>query len=120
MMKQWTSPVYAFYHPIPDIVYVNGRRAHVFKCAAKSCTYKCRRFLDGHDRSSTGNLIKHVKSCWGNAAYEAAKDCQHANDARESVVKPLTTSGTITAAFDRKGKGKVNYRHRQHTKTETK
>ena len=120
MMKQWTSPVYAFYHPIPDIVYVNGRCAHVFKCAAKSCTYKCRRFLDSHDRSSTGNLIKHVNSCWGDAAYEAAKDCQHANNARKSVVKPLTTLGTITAAFDRKGKGKVNYRHRQHTKTETK
>jgi hypothetical protein len=56
MMKQWTSPVYAFYHPIPDIEYVDGWCMHTFKCAAKSCTYKCRRFLDGHDHSSTGNL----------------------------------------------------------------
>jgi hypothetical protein len=47
-------------------------------------------------------------------------DCQHANDARESIIKPLMMTGTITAAFDRKGKGKVVYRHRQHMKTETK
>lgn len=119
-MKRWTSPIYAFYQAIPNIEYVNGRRAHVFKCAAKSCTYKCRRFLDGPDRSSTGNLIKHVKSCWGDAAYEAAVDCQHANDARESVIKLLMTTGTITVAFNRKEKAKVSYRHRQHTKTETK
>lgn len=120
MMKRWTSPVYAFYCPIPDIKYVDGRRAHIFKCMAKSCKYTCRRFLDGPDRSSTGNLIKHIKMCWGEAAYEAATDCGHANEARQSVVKPLTMTGTITTAFDRKGKGKVSYRHRQHTKTETK
>jgi len=111
MMERWTSPVYAFYCPIPDITYVGGRRAHVFKCAAKSCKYTCRRYLDGPDRSSTGNLIKHVKTCWGDAAYEAATDCQHANDARESVVKPLKKTGTITESFDRKGKGKVSLSH---------
>ena len=88
-MKQWTYPVYAFYEALPDIQYVEGRCAHVFACAAKSCTYKCRHFLNGPDRSLTGNLIKHVKSCWG----EAATAC-------ESVVKPLTTTGTITAAFE--------------------
>jgi hypothetical protein len=120
MMKHWTAPVYAFYHPIPDIEYVDGRRAHVFQCTPKSCSYKCRRFLDGPDHSSTGNLIKHVKSCWGDAVYEAATNCQNANDARESIVKPLVKTGTITVAFDQKGKGKVTYRHRQHTKMETK
>src|SRR5277367_4338586 len=120
MMMRWTSPVYAFYSAIPDIEYVDGRRAHVFECAGKSCTYKCRRFLDGPDRLSTGNLIKHVKSCWGEAAYEAAVNCQNANEARESIIQPLTTMGTITTAFERKGKGKVSYRHRLHTKTETK
>ncbi|KIJ94929.1 hypothetical protein K443DRAFT_109642, partial [Laccaria amethystina LaAM-08-1] len=120
MLKRWTSPIYTFYHPIPDIEYVDGRRAHVFQCTAKSCSYKCHHFLDGPDCSSTGNLIKHVKSCWGDAAYEAATNCQNANNARESIVKPLVKTGTITVAFDRKGKGKVTYRHRQHTKTETK
>jgi len=120
MMKQWTSPVYTFYEAIPDIQYIAGHHMHVFKYAAKSCSYNCWRFLDGPDCSSTGNLIKHVKSCWGKAAYEAAMACQHAKDARESVIKPLTTTGTITAAFEQKGKGKVTYWHRQHTKKETK
>ena len=109
-----------FYEALPDVQYVEGHCAHVFVCAAKSCTYKCCHFLNCPDHSSTGNLIKHVTSCWGKAAYEVAKACQHVNDAHESVVKPLTTTGTITAAFEQKGKGKVSYRHRQHTKKETK
>ena len=119
-MKCWTSLVYAFYHPIPNIEYVDGCHMHVFHCAAKSCKYKCCHFLDGPNHSSTGNLIKHIKTCWGNAAYEATSDCQHANAACKNVVKPLTTMGTITMAFKRNGKGKVSYRHHQHTKTETK
>jgi hypothetical protein len=67
-------------------------------------------------KADAQNLIKHVKSCWGDTAYEAAVNCGHTNDARASVVKPLVTMGTITAAFERKGKGKVTYRHRQHMK----
>jgi hypothetical protein len=43
-----------------------------------------------------------------------------AKDARESVVKEIKGSGSITAAFERKGKGKVTFLHCQHTKTETK
>ena len=43
-----------------------------------------------------------------------------ANDACETVVKELKGSGTITASFERKGKGKVTFSHCQHTKTETK
>ena len=118
-MKRWTSQIYAFYEHIPDIAYFNSRRAHVFKCGATSCKYKCRRFLDGPDRSSTGNLIKHVKSCWGDVAYAAATECKNADEARDNVAKPLGM-GTITASFERIGKGKVTYMHRQHTKTEAK
>ena len=92
--------MYAFYQAVPDIKYVEGCHMHVFECVAKSCTYKCRHFLDGPDHSSTGNLIKHVKSCWGEAAYEAAMACKHAKDAHESVVKLLTKTGTITAALE--------------------
>ena len=110
MIKRWTSPVYAFYDPIPDIEYVDGCQAHVFQYATKSCSYKCCCFLDGPNHSSTGNLIKHVKSCWGEAAYEAAADCQHTNDAHENIIKPLAKTGTITVAFNQKGKGKVTYR----------
>lgn len=119
-MKRWTSPIYAFYDPIPDIEYVGGRRAHGFKCAGHSCQYKCRRYLDGPDRASTGNLIKHVKLCWGDATYAAATECRNAKDARENIVKPFAATGTITASFERTGKGKVSYSHRQYTKTETK
>ena len=119
-MKRWTSPVYAFYEPIPDIAYVDGRRVHIFKCTARSCRYTCRRFLDGLDRSSTGNLIKHVKTCWGDDAYRAAAGCMNAKDARENVVKSFATKGSITTSFKRAGKGKVTYMHRQYTKTETK
>lgn len=119
-MKHWTSPVYAFYDPIPDVMYVDGCYAHVFQCATKSCSYKCCHFLDGPDHLSTSNLIKHVKSCWGNAAYKAAANCQHANDAHENTVKLLAKTGMIIAGFSWKGKGKVTYRHHQHTKMELK
>ena len=32
----------------------------------------------------------------------------------------IKRTGSITAAFERKGKGKITYSHRQHTKMETK
>ena len=79
-----------------------------------------RRFLDTKDSTSTSNLRKHVESCWGKDALEAGMATGTAKDARESVVKEIKGSGSITAAFERKGKGKVTFSHRQHTKTETK
>lgn len=65
LMKEWLSPVYAFFNPMPCIVDVDGRRAHEFKCSARGCTTTIRRFLDKKDARSTGNMRKHVKSCWG-------------------------------------------------------
>jgi hypothetical protein len=51
MSKKWTSPVYVFFKPTPDIKYKDGRRCHVFECAAGSCKGKnsryVSRFLDG-------------------------------------------------------------------------
>lgn len=119
LSKKWTAPIYGFYHPMPDIEYSEGRRCHVFSCASKSCKYKCRRFLDKGDANSTGNLRKHIKSCWGEEALRAAESAGDVNDVREKVVKSLNETGSITAAFKRKGKGKVTYSNRQHTKTET-
>ncbi|KAH7903433.1 hypothetical protein BJ138DRAFT_976062, partial [Hygrophoropsis aurantiaca] len=118
LQKDWTSPVYAFFHPDPLIEYVDGRRVHVFKCAAKSCKHRVRRYLDTGDATSTGNLRKHVKSCWGEEVLDATKG-QTAAAAREGIVKNYLQTGTITAAFERKGKGKVTFSHRQHTKTES-
>ncbi|KAG1779915.1 hypothetical protein EV702DRAFT_1043301 [Suillus placidus] len=34
LMKEWTSPVYAFFDPMPCIIENDGRRAHEFKCSA--------------------------------------------------------------------------------------
>lgn len=120
MMKGWTSPIYAFYEPTPTIAYVDNRRCHVFKCAARGCKYFNRRYLDTKDKASTGNLVRHVKTCWGDECWVAATACQTAQEARESVTEPYNLSGSITASFARKGKGKVTYSHRPHTKTETK
>ncbi len=49
----------------------------------------------------------------------AAADNTHGIDAaREVLAKSKLRDGSITAEFERIGKGKVTYSHRQHTKTE--
>lgn len=65
-------------------------------------------------------MHKHVKNCWGEDALAAAAQTKNAREARETVVQGILMTGTITASFERKGKGKVTFSHRQHTKTETK
>ncbi|KAG0692323.1 hypothetical protein DFH29DRAFT_754264, partial [Suillus ampliporus] len=74
LQKGWTSPVYAFFEPTPNIEYTDGRCSHVFKCLGKNCKQRVRRYLDKGDAKSTSNMTKHVKSCWGEPAYEAAQD----------------------------------------------
>jgi hypothetical protein len=122
MSKTWTSPVYGFFGPIPTIDYINDRRCHVFKCSGRGCKFTARRYLDTGDKASTGNLIRHVKACWGEDAWTAALACRNAEDARNLVIKPLAMNQSITAVFERKGnrKGKVTYSHVQHTRAETK
>ncbi|KAG1771399.1 hypothetical protein EV702DRAFT_977414, partial [Suillus placidus] len=120
LQKGWTSPIYAFFEPVPAVEYTGGRRAHIFKCMGKGCKQRDRRYLDKGDAKSTSNMTKHVKSCWGKPAYQAAQDARTANSARTTVVQGILTTNSITASFKRKGKGKVTYSHRQHTKTETK
>ena len=99
-----------FFKPIPNIDYENGRRFHEFICAAKSCKKKVCHYLDKKD----------AKSCWGPNAVEAADRTKNVTEAHDSVVNPLSKDGSITAIFERVGKGKVSYSHRQHTKTEAK
>ena len=64
LSKDWNAPVYAFYQPVPEIGYEDGRRYHSFRCAARSCKQRIRRYLDKKDGKSTRNLRKHAKSCW--------------------------------------------------------
>jgi len=103
---------------MPSIEYTGGRRSHIFKCMAKGCKQRVRRYLDKGDAKSTSNMAKHAKNCWGEAAYQAAQGSGTADSARKTVVKSILQTGLITSAFERKGKGKVTYSHRQHTKTE--
>jgi hypothetical protein len=119
-MKEWTSPVYAFFDPTPRIIEINGRRAHVFTCGARGCKTTIRRYLDKKDARSTGNMRKHVKSCWGESMMSAADDAKDAGEVRTKIVAGILRDGSITTSFERKGKGKVTYSHRQHTRAETK
>ncbi|KAG2746212.1 hypothetical protein P692DRAFT_20738596 [Suillus brevipes Sb2] len=117
--KDWTSPIYAFFEPMPAIEYHDKRRCHVFKCAAHGRKHRVRRYLDKKDAKSTGNMRKHVKSCWGEPALQAAMASGNTKAAREGPIKSLLETGSITTSFAQKGKGKVTYSHRQHTRTET-
>jgi hypothetical protein len=79
-----------------------------------------RRYLDTGDRSSTSNMRKHAKLCWGEGTVAAACNGGDATDARRGIqAAKQETDGSITAVFERTGKGKVSYSHRQHTKTQT-
>jgi hypothetical protein len=120
LMDEWVSPVYAFFEPTPRIIEIDGRRAHEFKCCAKACKASIHRFLDKKDVRSTGNMRKHIKSCWGEEILNAADEAKDANEVRTRIVGSFLKNGTITASFEQKGKGKVTYSHRQHTRAETK
>ncbi|TFY51080.1 hypothetical protein EVG20_g11174 [Dentipellis fragilis] len=66
MMKSWSSPIYAFFSPIPAIKYRGGRKTHTFTCLAKGCNKEIHRYLDTTDAQSTSNMRKHATKCWGN------------------------------------------------------
>lgn len=119
LQKWWTSPIYAFFGPTPDIEYVAGRWCHVFQCCAKGCKQHIWHFLDKGDSGLTSNLYKHANSYWGEPAVTAVTSLSNIKDARNSV-KGIKETGSITATFKKKGSGKIAYSHRQHTKTETK
>jgi len=119
LSKDWKSPIYAFYHLIPDVTYVNKQYCHEFKCAGRRCKYKARHYLDTKDKSLTGNLIKHVHACWGEEAWALANKCKDAVEARVVVTKPLAKNGSITKVFKRLGKKVVTYSTWMNSKSET-
>ncbi|KIL55792.1 hypothetical protein M378DRAFT_53553, partial [Amanita muscaria Koide BX008] len=114
-----------FFKPIPAIEHIDNRRVHAFECGAKHCNGKGKngrnvyRYLDSSDATSTSNLKRHAKICWGEETVKAAGNAKDARAARVILAKTNLKDGTITAAFERSGKGKVTYSHRQHTKTES-
>ncbi|KDR70618.1 hypothetical protein GALMADRAFT_48478, partial [Galerina marginata CBS 339.88] len=125
LLKEWTSPIYVFFPKIPRIEYKESRRYHVFECGASHCKGKngrdVRRYLNTSDARSTSNMRKHARICWGDEAVAAADATKDLAGAREVLAKSKSKlrDGLITAEFERIGKGKVTYSHRQHTKTET-
>ncbi|KAG2084071.1 uncharacterized protein F5147DRAFT_748844 [Suillus discolor] len=120
LSKEWLSSIYAFFEPFPTIGHENKHRYHEFKCLAKGCGKRIRRYLDKKDAKSTSNMCKHACTCWGDETVKAADDAKSSDIAREAIVNRILKNGSITASFKRKGKGKITYSHRQHTKTETK
>ncbi|KAH8997057.1 hypothetical protein EDB83DRAFT_2204727, partial [Lactarius deliciosus] len=59
LSKHQDAPVYVFFKPTPTVEYINKRKAHVFKCAARPCRHDTRlvhRFLYTGNTSSTSNL----------------------------------------------------------------
>jgi hypothetical protein len=126
LIKDWISPIYAFFQPTPTITTVDGRRVHEFRCTASNCKGRgkdpriVRRYLDTSDRNSTGNLRKHARMCWGDEILRGADACHDLGTAREGIKKAKKQiDGSIIAAFERTGKGKITYSHRQHDKTQT-
>jgi len=119
MKKGWNTAIYAFYDPDPAIEYnSDGRKCHIFRCMGRGCTQLIKSYLDTSDAQSTGNMQRHVKKCWGEDVLSAAEDAKDPK-VRTKVLRDYRLNGSITAAFERKGKGKVTYSHQTHTRTKT-
>jgi hypothetical protein len=78
-----------------------------------------RRYLDTGDKSSTSGLRRHAVLCWGEEIVKDACATKNIEMARDGLKGAKLKDGSITAVFERTGKGKVSYSHRQHTKEET-
>jgi hypothetical protein len=61
----------------------------------------------------------YVKKCWSADVVAAADKANNANEVWLTTVKGLLDPQSITAVFKWKGKEKVKFLHRQHTKTES-
>ncbi|KAH6914555.1 hypothetical protein BKA70DRAFT_1093297 [Coprinopsis sp. MPI-PUGE-AT-0042] len=106
--KKWKSNIYAFFDPRPTIHEEDNRRWTEFKCGARHCKATSRivkRFLDKQDSSSTSNLRKHAKGCWGEHILKEAEAAATLEVAREGLAKAEMRDGRITTVFERQGKG---------------
>ncbi|EDR14413.1 uncharacterized protein LACBIDRAFT_306233 [Laccaria bicolor S238N-H82] len=120
LAKEWTAGIYGFFKPDPIIDYVKGCCVHTFICGATHCrgtSRHVRRFVNTKDAKSTSNLRRHAVKCWGEDNVNAARS--RPADEIHKATKGGSVSGSIMAAFEQQGKGKVSYSHRQHTRTET-
>ncbi|KAF8621215.1 hypothetical protein AX15_007962 [Amanita polypyramis BW_CC] len=117
----WTSPIYAFYEPIPQIRSTGEgnleRKFHDFICAKKGCGKHIQHYLDKGDAKSTSNLKRHAMHCWKEHVVQSVLN---GNDLKEAC-KVVTEhhDGVLTSHFEHIGKGKVMYSSIQPTKAET-
>jgi len=125
LRKDWRSKVYAFFQSKVGIVYIDGRKCHEFVCDAKHCKGNgknariVRRYLDTKDKASTKSLRAHAIKCWGPEIVKKSEDAKDIASARSALKGAELRDGSITAVFERNGKGKVTYSHRAHTEVET-
>ena len=118
MKRKWKAPVYAFFEPDQGIEFIDGRTVHVFKCANTGCRHLVRRYLTSRDKTSTNNLRKHVRKCWGVEALEAADQTSTMANAKDCVERYRRT-GNLKVAFGAAGKKTFRYSTIQHSPTET-
>ena len=116
------SAVYAFFHSKLKIEYGGRHLSHVFKCQGKGCKTTICQFLDTKDAKSTGNMQKHVQacSCWGKPVLAAANEAANVDEVCTKIVDGILKNGSITEAFERKGKGRRTYPNQPLTCAEIK
>ena len=59
-------------------------------------------------------------SCWGEEAINATDGAKDKNEVCNKIVGSILKNGSITTAFEHKGKGKITYSWRPHTHSEMK
>ncbi|KAF9036401.1 hypothetical protein BDP27DRAFT_1528361, partial [Rhodocollybia butyracea] len=79
------APIYAFFHADPDVDFDNDGTAEyvTFSCAA--CRTQVRQGHKTTDKASTGALIRHAKSCWGDKAVSAVQQSKSLDKARDAI-----------------------------------
>ena len=63
---------------------------------------------------STGNMRRHVKTCWGEDALNTADKAKDINEAWTKVVQDILRDSSITTPFKQKDKQSVTYSSRPY------
>ena len=90
---------------------------HDFTCNTKNCKGKgknprqVRCYLDTRDSKSTSSLHHHAKQCWGCEIVAKADETKDVGIAHTGLKGAELKDGSITAVFERTGKGKATYLH---------
>ncbi|KAE9387866.1 hypothetical protein BT96DRAFT_837084 [Gymnopus androsaceus JB14] len=83
--KKRKSPIYAFFNANPNVEFANDGMAEylVFHCS--TCRVPIKQGLKTSDKASTGTLIQHAKSCWGDKAVSAVQQSKSIDKARDAL-----------------------------------